>query len=417
MTGVKTYRGASLEEVLPKIKAELGPDAIVLCEREGVVGGIGGFFARRCVEVEAAPGAVLAEPVAIPAGIVPVVPARVATGAYVGSWLDLAPTDSEAETEESVSEEPPPEELLRELSFADLLAEADAFDVEPEADVELAPVAVAPEPRPAPVDFREDFFAEPAFDESLDDEADVRTALRHQGFPETDSNELVRDALLHARPFHPLASLRAVVRAALVDKLQTRLGWTERRRVIVLAGTEGADTAKAAAALCAAYARAGLAVAALGLDGVRSAVALATETEDATVAVGIAVDGEDVRRALPRLGRPDLLVAIAPTLVPGDDARRARMAELLAELPAHDLHLVLPSGATAADAAAAHAALAGAGRVTGLLPVALDEAVTIGGVVSLALREQLELRWTASGSANVSLATAAAAELAAKALP
>ena len=45
--GPTVFRGATLDEVLPKIRAELGPDAIILAEREGVVGGIGGFFARQ----------------------------------------------------------------------------------------------------------------------------------------------------------------------------------------------------------------------------------------------------------------------------------------------------------------------------------------------------------------------------------
>ena len=51
--GVKTFRGESLEELLPKIREELGPDAIVLRQRDGLDGGIGGFFQRRCVEVVA----------------------------------------------------------------------------------------------------------------------------------------------------------------------------------------------------------------------------------------------------------------------------------------------------------------------------------------------------------------------------
>ena len=240
--------------------------------------------------------------------------------------------------------------------------------------------------------------AEDAAPVAVDEEAGVRGALRQAGFADAEADELVRHAMLHARPFAPHAPLRDVVRDALAEALHTPLGWKTKRRVIVLAGTEGAGTSEVAAALCAGYARVGLSVAALGLDGVRAAVALATNTEDAAVAVGIAEDVDDVRRALPRLGKPDLLVAIAPTVVPGDEAGRARTAELLAELPAYDLHLVLPSGATAADAAAAHAALSGTVRVKGLLPVALDEAASIGGVVSLALRERLEIRWTASGA-------------------
>src|SRR3954470_19205021 len=50
---VKTFRGKSLEELLPQIRAELGPDAIVLRRREGLGGGVGGFFQRPYVEVDA----------------------------------------------------------------------------------------------------------------------------------------------------------------------------------------------------------------------------------------------------------------------------------------------------------------------------------------------------------------------------
>jgi flagellar biosynthesis GTPase FlhF len=51
--GVRTYRGRTIEELIPRIRAELGPDAIILREREGLTGGIGGFFAQRCVEIDA----------------------------------------------------------------------------------------------------------------------------------------------------------------------------------------------------------------------------------------------------------------------------------------------------------------------------------------------------------------------------
>src|SRR5215218_1535113 len=51
----KTFRGRSLEEVLPQIRADLGADAIVVRRREGLAGGIGGFFQRSYVEVDARP--------------------------------------------------------------------------------------------------------------------------------------------------------------------------------------------------------------------------------------------------------------------------------------------------------------------------------------------------------------------------
>ena len=55
--GVKTFRGQSLEELLPQIREELGADAVVLRQRDGLKGGVGGFFQKRCVEVDARAGA------------------------------------------------------------------------------------------------------------------------------------------------------------------------------------------------------------------------------------------------------------------------------------------------------------------------------------------------------------------------
>ena len=51
--GVRTYRGRTIEELIPRIRAELGADAIILREREGLMGGIAGFFAQKCVEIDA----------------------------------------------------------------------------------------------------------------------------------------------------------------------------------------------------------------------------------------------------------------------------------------------------------------------------------------------------------------------------
>src|SRR3954469_15773967 len=48
----RTYRAETLEQALQAVSDELGPEAIVVTQREGVVGGIGGFFGKRCVELE-----------------------------------------------------------------------------------------------------------------------------------------------------------------------------------------------------------------------------------------------------------------------------------------------------------------------------------------------------------------------------
>ncbi|HET9073201.1 MAG TPA: hypothetical protein VFN48_01350 [Solirubrobacteraceae bacterium] len=53
---VRTYRGKSLEALLPRIRKDLGEDAVILREREGLMGGVGGFFATRFIEIEARAG-------------------------------------------------------------------------------------------------------------------------------------------------------------------------------------------------------------------------------------------------------------------------------------------------------------------------------------------------------------------------
>jgi flagellar biosynthesis GTPase FlhF len=59
-----TYRGRSLEELVPRIRQELGDDAVIVSRRETSSGGVGGFFAKREIEVEVRPGemAPLAQP-------------------------------------------------------------------------------------------------------------------------------------------------------------------------------------------------------------------------------------------------------------------------------------------------------------------------------------------------------------------
>ena len=51
---LKTYVGRSLEELAPQIREELGPDAVILSQREGLKGGVGGFFSTKSIEVLAA---------------------------------------------------------------------------------------------------------------------------------------------------------------------------------------------------------------------------------------------------------------------------------------------------------------------------------------------------------------------------
>lgn len=55
---IRTYRGRTLEELVPRIRDELGDDAVIVARRETRSGGFAGFFARREIEVDVVAGGV-----------------------------------------------------------------------------------------------------------------------------------------------------------------------------------------------------------------------------------------------------------------------------------------------------------------------------------------------------------------------
>src|SRR5487761_2431896 len=52
----RVFRGRSVDELIPRIQRELGPDAIILRRREGLSGGVLGFFQQQWVEIDAIAG-------------------------------------------------------------------------------------------------------------------------------------------------------------------------------------------------------------------------------------------------------------------------------------------------------------------------------------------------------------------------
>jgi flagellar biosynthesis protein FlhF len=52
----KQFTGATIDDVLVKVRAELGEDAMILETKRVVSGGLGGFFGREMVEVTASDG-------------------------------------------------------------------------------------------------------------------------------------------------------------------------------------------------------------------------------------------------------------------------------------------------------------------------------------------------------------------------
>ena len=100
----RVFRGRSVEELIPRIERELGADAIVVRRREGLTGGVLGFFQHPWVEIEAIPGTAgvdvydeaesvappvageeVAQPLPPPGQPVPPVPPPHAASAYAAS--------------------------------------------------------------------------------------------------------------------------------------------------------------------------------------------------------------------------------------------------------------------------------------------------------------------------------------------
>lgn len=165
---LRTYRGRSLEEILPQIRAELGPDAVVVRQRDGLMGGIGGFFQQQFVEVQARPGTMrlnvyddepaLPEPLQQAAAEQPAPPPAEPAAASGPESLAPAPrappTAAEllAQATGSQAGDPrTPAEILRAHSgtFAKQLADAEER-AEPTVRASSAPAAEEPTGRYAP---------------------------------------------------------------------------------------------------------------------------------------------------------------------------------------------------------------------------------------------------------------------------
>jgi hypothetical protein len=198
MPETRTYQGASLEELLPQIRADLGDTAVITRRREGVTGGFAGFFGKRCVEIEAQAG-----------GPVPAIPARTVFDAY----------DSTREPDEDDDGGPVMRSLMEQASpFADALDEALA---QPEADE-------APQRPQTPKSTFEDLdivSANGAVDVATRHVLaagwdEVAAGLVGAGMPQAVVEGLVEDAARMLAPFDPDASPAELVRRMLARTMR-----------------------------------------------------------------------------------------------------------------------------------------------------------------------------------------------------
>jgi flagellar biosynthesis protein FlhF len=252
----RTYRGTDLEELLPKIREELGPDAIVLRQRDGLGGGIGGFFQRRCVEVVARRAA-----------------------PRVNRYDEGGP----AETPEPGPEPPAPaiQEIMRVASpFVEQLQAAQAqvqVPVEPRpeepAPEEPAPVPAADQPaaetvphEPAAVAFEAPEPAAPASADVARREAPAtetaprggaaaahERALVAAGIAPALAAEIIGGTISHGVPFAPKRPLKHLVRQGLAARIPVLPPAAPGGRTIAFVGAGGSGKTLCATRLGAAY--------------------------------------------------------------------------------------------------------------------------------------------------------------------
>jgi flagellar biosynthesis GTPase FlhF len=357
----RTFRGRSLEEILPQVRAQLGPDAIVLRRREGLSGGVGGFFQRPYVEVDARrplPGEAeevrndraTAEGLASPA---------------IQVLVEQASPFADALTR---AQESADDILLAAAEGAGLYGPQPRFVAEPPREEEpaAAPVPVAaPEAPPSRA------------------AAAATRALVTAGLSESLAADVVAEATAHGLPFAQPRALKALVRTALARRMPVLSDLGGGARTLAFVGAGGAGKSSAIAQLAAAYAAADAEVVVIALRSPDGGCALAARLEPLGVSVIAAADAEQAARRLVRR-QATLTLVDTPAAGPGDRSAVAALAKDLRALGVTEVHLTVPATLSAAAGDELAAALGPLG-VTHVVLTHSDQTARPGAPVELAI--------------------------------
>ncbi|MEX2196735.1 MAG: hypothetical protein WD844_15750 [Thermoleophilaceae bacterium] len=370
-----TYRGRSLEEILPRIKTELGPDAIVVRQRSGLTGGIGGFFQRQCVEVEAKGG---------------------------NGRID-------------VYDEPPEPQLTGQL--------------EPEPQVELRNDAATRDGLASPAVKKLIEQAQP-FAETLRHAVSaplvagrrppaeagvVEDELVAAGLRADIAASAVSETVSHMLPFASPGALRDLVRDAVARRIRVAPSWAGAGRSLALVGSGGSGKTSCVARLVQAYAvGSDLPVVCLSLRPADGGSALRSQLADWGVEVEVMASAEAARARVEAVRGHAAVVIDTPAVSVNEPEEVAALGRELALIGLYEVHLALPatlSGPAAREQARAFGEL-GASRI---VLTHADETEHLGPVLGLAIGEGLPVSYVAPAPGR--LAPADARSLAQRLLP
>jgi flagellar biosynthesis protein FlhF len=460
-TATKTFRARSLSDALAQVREELGPDAVVIRRREGLEGGVAGFFQKAVVEIEAQPGGaaieapatsvldddapIVPEPMAAPARMAPTL-ARDAAAAGFAAALATAerapidPSEARAEipvrpapvrphTDAAVDAFPTPRDSAPEVvpvvavaqapvaapTPAAVAAPAPTFVPEPPAapaPAAPAPAAAAHAPAAPPSSLLPAVTSGPAEHPEVER---VLGALHRAGLSEPFAAELVGEAAVHGVPFaegEAPARLRPFVARALACRLD--VAPLRSASAVAVVGAGGAGKTAVVARLAAAYAAARrLPVAVIALRPKDGGAELARLLAPAGVPLWATDDVEGAAARIANLRRGALVLVDTPALPARAGAERDALVADLRRLGLDEVHFALPAvlaGEVAREMLAAAREL-GADRIA---VTHSDATARLGMPVELAVEAGLPISYLAD---SVTVRPAAAEDLAFALLP
>jgi flagellar biosynthesis protein FlhF len=414
--GVKTFRGESLEELLPRIREELGADAVILRQRDGLKGGVGGFFQKRCVEVDARAGAKRVDTYAGGAEDEDIRSALDADGPDVAAEPEDAETSAGREQEEdeerftrpagvatpvppapaamqpdaAVAEglESPAIRALFEAAapFAEQLRIADAALPRAAAAAPAAAVPALPAAAPLPVPAASTAVEPVEVAPSRPTQADTQEiALVEGGLSPALAADVVAETLSHLLPFGTPRQLKRLVRQALARRIPVQGPRPLGGAALVLAGAGGTGKTLTVARLAAAYAaNSDLDVAVVALRPRDGGAELASLLAPAGVAVEVAESAAEAKERIVEMAGRALVLVDTPAVSPGDEEGVRALAAELRRLKGAEVHLCIPATLSAAAARRVVAAFAPL-KPVGIALTHVDETPQVGAVVEVAI--------------------------------
>jgi flagellar biosynthesis protein FlhF len=435
-TAPKTFRARSLTDALAQVRDELGPDAVVVRRREGLEGGVAGFFQRAVVEIEAQPGGtallsadapgtslldddapIVPEPMPAPIQIAPALARDAATAGFAAALATAERTTEPADAGAGAVAAPRAPAMRPHTDAA-----VDAIPHPRDSAPEVVPVVAMPSTAPA-------FVPEPvgapapAVSTALavapdHAEADrVAATLRRAGLSEAFSAAVLDEAMIHGLPFtdEGHTALRPLVARALARRLT--VAPVSGARAVAVVGAGGSGKTAVIARLAVAYAAARrLPVAVIALRSKDSGAELARLLAPAGVPMWATDDIEGAAARIANLRRGALVLVDThglPAQMRTDPFVADAFAADLRRLGLDEVHFALP--ATLAGEVARE--MLAAARGVGAERIAVthsDATARLGMPVELAVEAGLPISYLAD---SVTVRPAAAEDLAFALLP